>query len=54
MLKALKQPATRPFDVTGRPMKGWIMVDAEGYESDTDLSGWIDKGFEFALTLPAT
>ena len=26
----LKKPHTRPFDITGRPMKGWLIVDADG------------------------
>ena len=26
---ALKQEGVRPFDITGRPMKGWVMVSAE-------------------------
>ena len=50
--KALEQTPVRVFDMTGRPMKGWIMVSAGGYKSDKALQGWIDKGIEFALTLP--
>ena len=51
--KALDHPHTRPFDMTGRPMKGWVMVRPEGTQSDTDLEDWIRQGVEFALTLPA-
>jgi TfoX/Sxy family transcriptional regulator of competence genes len=50
--KALKQTHVRVFDMTGRPMKGWIMVSAGGYKSDKALLGWIDKGIAFAQTLP--
>jgi len=28
---ALREPGTRPFDLTGRPMKGWLLVDADGH-----------------------
>ena len=49
---ALKQRYTREFDITGRSMKGWIMVQPEGYESDQALAKWVGKGVEFALTLP--
>lgn len=48
----LKSPHVRKFDITGRPMKGWIMVSCEGYESDKDLSGWIKQGVYYALSLP--
>lgn len=47
------RPHTRPFDFTGRPMKGWVWVSSAGYETDTDLGEWIDLGVRFALSLPA-
>ena len=50
---ALAEPHTRPFDLTGRPMKGWVWVAAAGYEADEDLQQWISQGVDFALTLPA-
>lgn len=46
-------PHTRPFDFTGRPMKGWLMVEPEGYAADADLEAWIAKGTAFASSLPA-
>jgi hypothetical protein len=33
-------------------MTGWVMVSAEGYESDEALKGWIQQGVAFALALP--
>jgi TfoX/Sxy family transcriptional regulator of competence genes len=51
--EAHAQPHTRPFDMTGRAMKGWVVVVANGYESDSDLKGWVQKGVDFALSLPA-
>ena len=48
----LSKPHTRKFDITGRPMKGWVMVDYNGLESDNDLSAWLRLGVEFALSLP--
>lgn len=50
--EALKRPHTRPFDITGRPMKGWVMLAADGYEADDDLNSWVQQGIEFALSLP--
>ena len=49
---ALALPHTRCFDITGRAMKGWVMVSTVGHEADDDLSGWVRKGANFALTLP--
>jgi hypothetical protein len=51
--EALRQPAARPFDLTGRAMSGWVMVGPEGCESDYDLNIWVEKGATFARTLPA-
>lgn len=50
---ALKQPHVRIFDMTGRPMKGWIMVTAEGLRNDAALRSWIDKAYKHAQSLPA-
>jgi hypothetical protein len=49
----LKRPHARPFDITGRPMKGWLMVDLDGCKTVKQLSGWVKEGVDFALTLPA-
>jgi TfoX/Sxy family transcriptional regulator of competence genes len=48
----LTRAHARPFDMTGRPMKGWLIVDAEGCKTDKQLSTWIKEGVDFALTLP--
>jgi TfoX/Sxy family transcriptional regulator of competence genes len=49
---ALSRPHTRRFDMTGRPMKGWIVVDREGVQTEDELSGWVDRGVAFARSLP--
>ena len=49
---ALARPHTRPFDMTGRPMKGWLMVDPAGCEEDADLRRWVDRGVHYARSLP--
>ncbi|MGD2047943.1 MAG: TfoX/Sxy family protein [Chloroflexota bacterium] len=49
---AVIRPHARPFDFTGRPMKGWVMVGPEGYASEEGLQGWVAEGVEFALSLP--
>jgi hypothetical protein len=49
---ALKQPGVRSFDITGKPMKGWVMV-AEAALTDAQIGGWITKARAFVKTLPA-
>jgi hypothetical protein len=49
---SLAQPNTRPFDMTGRPMNGWIIVTPAGAESEADLRSWVEQGVRFAETLP--
>jgi TfoX/Sxy family transcriptional regulator of competence genes len=48
----LAEPGARPFDLTGRPMKGWLVVDADGLAEDADLRRWIERGVAFARSLP--
>ena len=50
--RALDDPDTDVFDMTGRPMTGWIVVKPSGTDSDEGLSQWVDRGVAFALTLP--
>jgi len=49
---ALDEPHTRPFDMTGRPMRGWILVAAAGIATDAQLGAWVERGVAFARTLP--
>ena len=51
--EALQQPHVREFDITGRPMKGWVLVEAEGLDEDAQLRAWIERAVEFVRTLPA-
>jgi TfoX/Sxy family transcriptional regulator of competence genes len=48
----LKNPHAKPFDLTGKPMKGWLIVEAEGHKTAKQLSTWVKEGVEFALALP--
>jgi hypothetical protein len=49
--EALKKPHVKPFDITGRPMKGWVMVEENGFKSG-QLAKWIEKARQFVETLP--
>ena len=50
---ALKSAHVRHFDITGKPMKGWVMVANDGFKSDRDLKKWLDQAVDFVKTLPA-
>ncbi|RED48181.1 TfoX/Sxy family protein [Seonamhaeicola aphaedonensis] len=45
--KELKKPYCLPMDFTGRPMKGYIFVTPEGFDSEDDLSYWLDLCIAF-------
>ena len=49
---ALALPNVRPFDMTGRPMTGWVMVSAPGFSADADLARWVEMSWDYALSLP--
>jgi TfoX N-terminal domain len=49
---ALAQPNTRIFDISGRQMKGWILVRA-GAVDDEVLSKWVAVAVDYASRLPA-
>ncbi|MCX4472218.1 hypothetical protein C5N14_28580 [Micromonospora sp. MW-13] len=46
------EPGVRPFDVTGRPMRGWFLVAPDACAEDEDLRRWVDRGLGYARTLP--
>ena len=48
----LKKPHAKPFDITGKPMKGWLLVEPEGVNTDKRLSAWVKEGVEFTAALP--
>ncbi len=51
--RALAEPDTRPFDTTGRPMRGFVVVGGESIAQDGDLRAWVDAGADYASSLPS-
>jgi len=49
---ALLEPYVKTFDITGRPMKGWVFVEPTGVEGDEQLKHWIERGLKFVKQLP--
>jgi len=50
--QAIKEPHVRTFDITGRSMKGRIMVPAGEIRGDVELKEWIQQGVTLARSLP--
>ncbi len=46
------QPHAGRFVMRGKEMNGWLRVDPEAVETDTDLSRWVDIGVRYAASLP--
>ncbi|HVU90157.1 MAG TPA: TfoX/Sxy family protein [Pirellulales bacterium] len=51
--EALESPFVAEFDVTGRPMTGWVVVAGDGLDAEQDLRDWINRGLGFVRSLPA-
>lgn len=52
-LNLLKKPFARPMDITGKPMKGWVMVSRDGWDDDEQLNQFVGTAIKFVSTLPA-
>jgi TfoX/Sxy family transcriptional regulator of competence genes len=51
--EALREPHVREFDITGKPMRNWVLVEPEGVEDDDQLKDWIERALKFVKALPA-
>lgn len=49
----LAKPHTRPFEMRGREMQGWLRVDLEGLRTKRQLAPWVSRGVAYARSLPA-
>lgn len=50
--QALREPAVREMDFTGRPMRGFVFVPADAVAEEGVLESWIARALAFAKTLP--
>lgn len=50
--KVLKNPIAKPMDLTGKVMKGWVMVSPEGFADSRSLKSHVDVSIKFVSTLP--
>lgn len=50
--ECLNKKYAREMDFTGKAMKGMVYISPEGFESDTDLIGWVSTCESFVKSLP--
>jgi TfoX/Sxy family transcriptional regulator of competence genes len=50
--EALSDPLARPFDLTGKPMAGWVTVSAAVLEDEQAFREWVRWGVDYAMSLP--
>ena len=50
--EALTRAGVREFDMSGKPMRGWVLVSDAGYSTEADLTLWINRGVSYAESLP--
>ena len=50
--EALREPHVTEFDITGRPMRGWVLVGPDGVDDDRTLADWVERAERLERTLP--
>jgi TfoX/Sxy family transcriptional regulator of competence genes len=50
--RLLREKGARPFDITGRPQKGWLMIGEQGWRQDGKLAAWLALARAHATALP--
>ena len=51
--QALARPGVILFDITGRPMTGWVQVTPVAWQDPEQFADWVELGAAYALSLPA-
>ncbi len=51
--RMLARPHVRPMEFAGRALAGFVLIDPEGFRTDAALLAWVQRGLDFAATLPA-
>ena len=50
--RLVEQAGVRPFEMRGRPLDGWVRVDAGAVGAEADLAAWVQRGLAYARALP--
>lgn len=48
---ALLEPHVKEFDITGRAMTGWVLVEPDGIDEDASLRLWVRRAVKFVKHL---
>jgi TfoX N-terminal domain len=48
----LAKPFCRPFQMRGKPIDGWLRVDADGVTTKRQLERWVMRGVAYARAQP--
>ena len=49
---SLDLPHAAEMDFTGRPMRGFVTVQPDGFASRESLEAWVGRGIDFVCSLP--
>ena len=49
---SLRRKHVREMDFTGKPMQGYVFVEAHGIKTESQLRFWLERCEEFVATLP--
>lgn len=47
----LRRPGVDAMEMRGRPMRGWLRVDADHVGTRRQLTTWVDRGMAYARSL---
>lgn len=50
--QVLRQRHVRPMDFTGKPLKGYVFVEAAGWRTPAAAAKWVERCLAFVKTLP--
>ena len=48
----LAEPGVGVFEMRGRPLDGWVRVDADAVRTTAQLEAWVQRGVGYARSLP--
>ena len=43
----LSKPGSRKMNFTGKPMRGFLFIDPDGFDTEEDLDFWVERALEF-------
>lgn len=43
----LRKKGSKKMDFTGKPMRGFLFLNPDAFDEDTDLDFWVEKALEF-------